>query len=105
MPAATAGLARGVLPGARRQHVAQHHLAHLAGLDLGTLQRFDDGDLAQLVRRQGRERAAEGADRGAGGGNDDDVGVGHGETPLEFRQRSRRSALNRVLMGNVRAPE
>ena len=43
------GLARGVLPLRRGQHLAQDHFADfLARLDLGALQRRLDGDLAQL---------------------------------------------------------
>ena len=46
------------------------------GVDLGAAQRLDDRDLAELVRRQAGEPAVEGADRGAGGAGDDDVGHG-----------------------------
>ena len=47
-----------------------------SGATSGALQRGLDGDAAELGRRQGREAAAELADRGAGGA--EDHGLGHG---------------------------
>ena len=44
------------------------------GVDLGAPQRLGDRDLAELMRRHASEPAVEGADRGARGAGNDDVG-------------------------------
>src|SRR5690606_17422066 len=56
------------------QRPAQDRRVHSGGRDARALQRRLGGDLAQLGGRQGRQGAEEGADRRAGGGDDDDVG-------------------------------
>ena len=52
-----------------------------AALDAGALERRLDGDLAQLMGRQGRKRPVEGSDRRARGADDDDV-VLHWKSPF-----------------------
>ena len=52
--------------------------------DAGALERLADGDLAQFVGRQARERPVEGADRRARRADDDDI-VLHVETPFRVR--------------------
>ena len=53
---------------------------HAARLDPGTLHRSLDGDPAKLMRGQGGKRPVEGADRRAGGGDNDDI-ISHHGTP------------------------
>jgi hypothetical protein len=67
------GLARRVLARTRRQHLAHDHLTDLRRVDVGARQRFLDHDRAQLGGRDLGQRAAELADGGADGRNDDDV--------------------------------
>ena len=63
------------LAGGGRQHLAEDHLVDLVTAQLRALeQRLDDGR-AEFRRRGLGEGAAELADRGAGGGDDDDVGA------------------------------
>ncbi|MEY9248159.1 hypothetical protein ABIF27_008814 [Bradyrhizobium elkanii] len=66
------------------QHVAHEHLVDALGRESCALQRRADHMRAELVRRQRRELAHEAAERGAGGGEDDDgIGAGcHGRSPF-----------------------
>ena len=57
------------------QHLAEDDLADLVAAELGALEQVGDDRGAELGRRRLGKRAAELADRGAGGGDDDDVGV------------------------------
>src|SRR6202008_1041480 len=68
-------LPRRVLPGTGGEDLAHDHLRYLAGLDAGALERRLDGDLAELVGRQARQRAVEGPDWGTRGTGDDDCGL------------------------------
>ena len=68
-------LARGDLALAGLEHLAHHDVLDLLGRDLGALERGPDRDAAELGRVEGREPAAELADRRAGGGQDH--GLGH----------------------------
>ena len=62
------------------QHLAHDHVLDLLGLDAGALERAADRDPAEFGGGNGGDRAAELADRGAGGSEDD--GLGHGAVPL-----------------------
>ncbi len=73
-------LARGALASARLQDLAHDHFLDIGRGDAGALDRGLDGDGAQFVGWQAGEGAVEGPDRGASGGNDDDVGHG-GDLP------------------------
>ena len=68
-PGGDGGLARGVLPGAGGEHLAEDHLVHLLGLHTAALQQLADDDGAQFVGGDVRQAALEGADGGAGGGD------------------------------------
>ena len=67
------GLARRVLAGPGGEHLAEDHLADLLAGEPGALEQLDHNRGAQIGRRGLGESAAELADRGAGGGDDDDV--------------------------------
>ena len=75
MPALDLRLARGDLALARLQHLAHDDVLDLLGLDLGALERGLDRDAAELGGVEGRQAAAQLADRGAGGA--EDHGLGH----------------------------
>jgi len=77
------GLACRILPLRGGEHLAEDHLVHLAGFEPGLLQRRAEGGRTQLMRRYGRERAAEAADRRPLCGHDDDV-VHSGSPWLRF---------------------
>jgi hypothetical protein len=85
-PVASGNLACG-LPGrglalSGRQHIAHEHLVDSLGRQFGPLQRRADYMRTELVCGKRRKLAHEAAERGAGGGEDDDgIGGGHGATP------------------------
>ena len=70
-------LTRRVLARAGREHLAEDDLADLVAREPGALEQAGDHGRAELGRGGLGERAAELADRRAGGGDDDDVGA-HG---------------------------
>ena len=70
------GLSGGVLALRCGQHLTEDHLADLVRADAGLRQRRDDHGLAQVMRRDGAQRAHEAADGGALGRGDDDSGHG-----------------------------
>ena len=72
-PSGARGLAGGILPLTRGQHLPEDHFVHVAGLNAGTLEGRSQCNRAEFMRGQRAQRAAETAHRGAGGGDDDDV--------------------------------
>jgi hypothetical protein len=66
-------LARRVLTGASREHLAKDDFVDLLAAQPGSLEQLLDHRSPQLGRRGLGERAAELADRSAGSGDDDDV--------------------------------
>ena len=80
------GLPGRVLALTRGQDLAHDDLGDLRPLDARALQRLLDGDLAELVGGQIRERPVERADRRTGCADDDDI-VGHSEFSFDFRRR------------------
>jgi hypothetical protein len=86
------GLARRVLARAGGQHLAEDQLVDLVAAQLCAAQQVDDDGGAQFGRRGLGERAAELADCGAGGGDDDDVG-GHGVFSRGFDEKGVEGAV------------
>ncbi len=76
MPAAIAAWRAGAWPRLGRQHAAHEDFGNVAGRDARLLQCGGDGGRAQGRGRHAVELAEEGADGGALGGGDDDVGHG-----------------------------
>ncbi len=68
------GLPCRVLTLARRQDLAHDDLGDVRGGDPGPLDRFDDRDLAEIVRRHAAQAAIEGAHRRPRGGGNHDFG-------------------------------
>ena len=89
------GLAGRVLALTGGQDLAHDDLRDPAALDAGALERLLDRDLAQLMGRKAAKRPVEGANRRAGGADDDDV-VLHREISC-FLLRAR-SAAGRCLI-------
>ena len=79
------GLPGRVLAGIGGQHLAHDHVVDVRAGDVRAFHRRRDGDSAEIGGRHLGEGAAEGADRGAGGTCDDDIG--HGCFLLEIRPR------------------
>ena len=75
-------LTRRVLALSRGQHLTHDHFIDIGRIDLGTLQRGLDGDLAKGMRRQARQRAVEGANRRPRRADDDNIFLFH--TSLHF---------------------
>ena len=75
MPGLDLGLARGDLALAGLDHLAHDDVLDLLGLDVGALERGVIAVAAELGGVERGEAAAELADRGAGGAEDD--GLGH----------------------------
>ncbi len=71
------GLLGGVLAGAGLEHLAHDHGVDVVGGDPGLLERAADRHGAELHRRLAREVAVDAGERGAGSGDDDDVGDAH----------------------------
>ena len=74
------GLARGDLALAGLEDLAHDDVLDLLGLDVGALERGLDRDAAQLGGVEGRQPAAQLADRRSGGAEDD--GLGHVRLPV-----------------------
>ena len=89
MPALTAAWRAGPWPAPACSTWPRITSSTSAGLDAGALDGGLDGDRAQGMGGQAGQRAVEGADRRAGGGNDDDVA--HGGT--SWRAADARTAL------------
>ncbi len=70
-------LTRRILADASGQHLTEDDLVDLLGGDPGARQQRLEHDGADLGRGQGGQAAAEGADRGPAGVDDDDV-LAHG---------------------------
>ncbi len=96
-------LTRRILPFGRAEDLAEDHFVDFVGLDLGTFERALDGDGAELMSRQGAERAVEAADRRARRRDDDDVLIRHEALPFE-RPCSSRDPWKSVL-GNSNPQE
>ena len=77
-------LPRRVLALAGRQHLTHDHFIDIGRVDLGALQRGLDGDLAERMRRQARQRAVEGANRRPRRADDDNLFLFH--TSLQLPQ-------------------
>ena len=75
-------LPRRVLALAGRQHLTHDDFIDVGRIDLGPLERRLDGDLAQGMRRQARQRAVEGANRRPRRADDDNLFLFH--TSLHF---------------------
>src|SRR5690606_26979646 len=102
-PGAAAGLARGRLALAGREHAAEEDLIHVLAVDAGPLEGGADGDAAELMRGERGERALERADGGASSAGDHDF-PGHLETPLLCERRaSRRNSLRHAAAGLARS--
>lgn len=67
--------------GVGRNHVAHDHMAHGVGRDAGARDGGPDGGGGELGVGYVFQAAAEGADGGACGADDEDVTVGHEKTP------------------------
>jgi hypothetical protein len=67
------GLARRILALRGREDLAHDDFGHAARIDAGALERFLDGDRTEVVGRHGGKRTVETSDRGAGGGDDEDI--------------------------------
>ena len=78
------GLARGRLAEAGRQHAAHDHFVDLVGRDARVLERALDRGRAEGGGGNAGELAEQGADGGALGTDDDDVG--HGDSRRSGRQ-------------------
>ena len=77
MPAATAACRAGFWPWPAGQHLTHDHFIDIGRVDAGPLERRLDGDLAERMRRQARQRAVEGANRRPRRADDDNIFVFH----------------------------
>ncbi len=89
-------LAGGVLPGAGGEYVAEDHLIDLFARHAGLLQHPLDHGGAEVDGRHIGQRALETANRGARGGNDDDV--------LHGGYSARSKVISGTCSGTIRRP-
>src|SRR5690606_6936704 len=92
-----------VLADAGGEHLAENDLVHALGGDAGAPEQGADHDRAEFVCRYPGEGAAEGADGGSGGVDDDDF-LAHDENLRLFAaaRRARTTAMMNVVCFRMR---
>ncbi len=81
-------LTRRVLALDRRQYLAHDHFIDIGRRHAGPIERRLDGDLAERMRRQGRQRAIERANRRSRRADDDNILVFHTHLQHPREERS-----------------